>query len=54
MSIYISNVNIRIKKIDHGVSANEIKLKLLSYKSIDLEASNRRNSLIFYGITEMV
>ena len=38
--------------VEKRVDIHERKLRMLSYKSIDLEARSRRNNLIFWGITE--
>ena len=48
----VLNKNIRI--IENTLSDHDRRLKLLEYKSIDLEASSRRNNLIFSGIPEQM
>lgn len=55
MQNMISNmqaVNDRVVQIENRMSEQERMLKLLAYKSIDLEAREMRNNLIFYGINE--
>lgn len=48
----IDDTNARMCNLEQNMDYYEQKLRMLSYKSIDLEARSRRNNLIFYGITE--
>ena len=48
----VVSVENRVTTIDKQVTTNAKRLKLLEYKSIDAEARNRRNNLIFRGIDE--
>ena len=48
----VVSVENRVTTIDKQVTTNANRLKLLEYKSIDAEARNRRNNLIFRGIDE--
>ena len=41
-----------IDNIEKRVDVHEKKLRMLSYKSVNIEARSRRNNLIFRGITE--
>ena len=41
-----------IKKLDSVVVSHADRIRLLEYKSVDLEAKSRRNNLLFYGRTE--
>lgn len=41
-----------ISKLDSVVLSYEDRIKLLEYKSIDLEARSRRNNLLFHGLKE--
>ena len=43
----------RVHTIENTLSGFDHRLKLLEYKSIDLEARSRRNNLIFSGISEL-
>ena len=43
----------QVKFIENSVYQHDVRLKLLEYKSIDLEARSRRNNLIIGGIDEM-
>ena len=42
----------RTGRVEKFIDTHTSKLKLLAYKSIDLEARSRRNNIIFWGITE--
>lgn len=42
----------RVYSLENCMSNHELRLKLLEYKSIDLEARSRRNNLIIGGISE--
>ena len=44
--------NKRISTIESVISSHEDRIRLLEYKSIDLEARSRRNNLLFYGLKE--
>ena len=41
-----------ISKLDSVVLSYEERIKMLEYKSIDLEARSRRNNLLFHGLME--
>ena len=42
----------QIANIESAVRSQEDRIRLLEYKSIDLEARSRRNNLLFYGLSE--
>ncbi|KAH3836713.1 hypothetical protein DPMN_110086 [Dreissena polymorpha] len=42
----------KIHSIEETLTDHNARLKLLEYKSIDMEARSRRNNLIFSGISE--
>ena len=42
----------RISTIESVVRSHEDRVRLLEYKSIDLEARSRRNNILFYGLRE--
>ena len=42
-----------ISKLNTVVSSHEDRIRLLEYKSIDIEARSRRNNLLFYGLREV-
>ena len=46
------NLHNRVGKLERTVSTQDQRLKLLEYKSIDIEAHGRRNNLIFDGFDE--
>jgi hypothetical protein len=46
------NIYRQVHNIETKMSEHEFRIKLLEYKSIDLEARSRRNNLIFGGIPE--
>lgn len=46
------NLHKRVYSLENSLSNHELRLKLLEYKSIDLEARSRRNNLIIGGISE--
>lgn len=48
----MTTVENNVHNINKHVSSHTNRLKLLEYKSIDSEARNRRNNLIFRGISE--
>ena len=48
----INRLNGRIQRVETVVSSYNDRLKLLEYKSIDIEARSRRNNLLFRGIPE--
>ena len=48
----VDDVNKRVDRTEKFIDLQMRKLKMLSYKSIDLEARSRRNNVIFWGITE--
>ena len=43
----------RLKAVEGVLKSYEDRIKLLEYKSIDIEARGRRNNLLFYGFGEM-
>ena len=43
----------KIKVVENCVNIHARKLKMLSYRSIDLEARSRRNNLIFRGLADV-
>lgn len=49
-SIYCSNLPERLTSAETVIQSNINRIKLLEYKSIDLEARSRRRNLIFRGI----
>ena len=51
-SIYKEKLSRRVQKIETVMSAHEQRIKLLEYRSIDIEARSRRRNLLFKGITE--
>ena len=48
----VHNACKRTEGVEQSIDVHALKLKMLSYKSIDLEARIRRNNLIFWGLTE--
>ena len=52
MNARVISLENNVQKINRHVSSNTDRLKLLEYKSIDSEARNRRNNLVFRGIAE--
>ena len=50
----ISGAYDKAEHVGKRVDVHARKLRMLSYKSIDLEARSRRNNLVFWGITENV
>ena len=44
--------NKRISSIEPVISSHEDRIRLLEYKSIDLEARSHRNNYLFYGLKE--
>ena len=42
----------KVTSLEHQMTAHESRLKLLEYKTIDMEARGRRNNLIFGGFDE--
>ena len=42
----------RVSKAETLIESHENRLKLLEYKSIDIESRSRRRNLIFWDITE--
>ncbi|MEW8545273.1 MAG: hypothetical protein AB2693_17250, partial [Candidatus Thiodiazotropha sp.] len=49
-SIYCSNFPERLSSAETVIQSNVKRIKLLEYKSIDIEARSRRRNLIFRGI----
>ena len=48
----ITNVGTRVSAVENVVRSQHDRLKLLEYRSIDLEARSRRKNLLFKGIAE--
>ena len=48
----VTNMNSRLYNAETVIRSHDDRLKLLEYKSIDNEARNRRNNLLFKGISE--
>lgn len=48
----ITGIFEKADNIEKRVDIHDKKLRMLSYKSVDIEALSRRNNLIFWGITE--
>ena len=46
------HLHIRVDQLERSVSTQDKRLRLLEYKSIDIEARGRRNNLIFGGFDE--
>ena len=44
--------NKRLELMEKGMDIYSRKLKMLSYRSIDIESRSRRNNIVFWGITE--
>ena len=42
----------RVKRTENVIKSQQCRLKLLEYKSIDIESRSRRRNLIFRGISE--
>ena len=42
----------RLTKIETVIKSHEDRIRLIEYKSIDLEARSRRNNILFYGLSE--
>ena len=51
-SIYKEKLGRRVQKAENIISAHEQRIKLLEYRSIDIEARSRRRNLLFKGIRE--
>ncbi len=52
ISVSVNSIHRRVDTLDSCIDVHARMLKLLAYKSIDNEARNRRNNLIFRGIGE--
>ena len=50
--MYHDDLNSRVQSMEGVMSAHEKRIKLLEYRSIDLEARSRRRNLLFKGIRE--
>ena len=48
----LTNMNSRLCNTETVIHSHDDRLKLLEYKSIDSEARNRRNNLLFKGVSE--
>lgn len=44
----------KVTKLEAASSKHNEQLKILTYRSIDLEARNRRNNLVFHGLADVV
>lgn len=49
----LSNVQSKVDSIDKRSSDHELFLRVLAYKSIDMEARSRRRNLLFHGLAEV-
>ena len=48
----IEGINSRMSQVETVIRSHSDRLKLLEYKSIDIEARSRRNNLLFKGLAE--
>ena len=48
----VLNIRSRVTAVENVIRSQNDRLKLLEYRSIDLEARSRRNNLLFKGIPE--
>ena len=48
----VSRQRNKLLKVETVVKSHEDRIRLLEYRSIDLEARSRRNKVIFYGLSE--
>lgn len=48
----MSNVQVKVEHIESRTATHDLFLKVLAYKSIDIEARSRRCNLIFHGLAE--
>ena len=46
----VLNIRSRVTAVENVIRSQNDRLKLLEYRSIDLEARSRRNNLLFKGI----
>ena len=46
----VLNIRSRVTAVENVIRSQNNRLKLLEYRSIDLEARSRRNNLLFKGI----
>ncbi|KAL4236774.1 hypothetical protein ACF0H5_005160 [Mactra antiquata] len=46
------NTQYKLNSIEKCINTQAQQLKMLAYRSIDIESRSRRNNLIFHGITE--
>ena len=49
---FIVNTCQKVNTVEKRVNTHSDQIKVLSYRSLDLEAGSRRNNLIFWGLTE--
>lgn len=54
LSSVIGKTNRRLSVIEEQVNKQTDQLKMLAYKSLDMEARSRRNNLIFWGLSENI
>ena len=52
VNVNIAKVNKRIDNVETCINTHTQKLKMLSYRSLDIESRSRRNNIVFWGITE--
>ena len=50
--LYKEKLGRRVQRVESVLSAHEQRIKLLEYRSIDIEARSRRRNLLFKGIRE--
>ena len=54
LSAIIETAHNKVKRLEEHSSKHDEQLKILTYKSIDIEARSRRNNLIFHGLADVV
>lgn len=52
VNVDIAKANERIDNVETCINTHTQKLKMLSYRSLDIESRSRRNNIVFWGITE--
>ena len=48
----LEKTNKRVDSLEKNVDMYSQKLRMLSYRSLDIESRSRRNNIVFWGITE--
>ena len=48
----LNTTNKRVYSLEKDVDMYAQKLRMLSYRSLDIESRSRRNNIVFWGITE--